>query len=148
VGRLCGEGGGLLIGVDLKKDRAIVEPAYNDADGVTAAFNLNLLERINRECGADFDLATFEHHAPYDEENGRIEMRLVSRAAQTVRIGGDASGGPVLSVNFAPGEYIVTEYSHKYAPDEFTALAARGGWSVERVWTDEQGWFAVFLLSR
>jgi dimethylhistidine N-methyltransferase len=148
VGRLCGEGGGLLIGVDLKKDSTVIERAYNDAAGVTAAFNLNLLERINRECGADFDPAGFEHYAPYDEAKGRIEMRLVSGTAQTVRIGGDASGGPLLSVNFAPGEYIVTEYSHKYEPDEFSALAARGGWGMERVWTDEQGWFAVFLLRR
>jgi dimethylhistidine N-methyltransferase len=149
VGRLCGADGGLLIGVDLKKAAAIIERAYNDAEGVTAAFNLNLLERINRECRADFDLAGFEHQAPYDEARGRIEMRLVSRRAQRVRIGSDASGSdPLLTVDFAPGEYITTEYSHKYTPAEFAVLAARAGWGMERCWTDEREWFAVFLLTR
>jgi len=146
VGRLCGPDGGLLIGVDLKKEPTIIEAAYNDATGVTAAFNLNLLERINRECGADFELDSFEHHAPYDAANSRIEMRLVSRRAQTVQTGGDASAGPSLAVDFMPGEYIVTEYSHKYAPAEFGALAARSGWRIEERWTDEREWFGIFLL--
>jgi dimethylhistidine N-methyltransferase len=148
VGRLCGPDGGLLIGVDLKKNPGVIERAYNDTAGVTAAFNLNLLERINRECGADFDLEAFEHSAPYDEEYGRIEMRLGSRHAQTVRIGEDASGGPLLEAHFAPGEYILTEYSHKYAPAEFDALAARSGWRIEEMWTDEREWFGIFLLGR
>jgi dimethylhistidine N-methyltransferase len=148
VDRLCGPDGGLLVGVDLKKEPSIIERAYNDTAGVTAAFNLNLLTRINRECGADFDLDGFIHHAPYDEANGRIEMRLVSRYAQTVRIGGDGSGGPLLVVDFAPGEQIVTEYSHKYAPAEFAALSARAGWQVEEMWTDEREWFGVYLLTR
>jgi L-histidine N-alpha-methyltransferase len=148
VGRLCGSDGALLIGVDLKKEPAIIERAYNDAAGVTAAFNLNLLRRINRECGADFDLGGFVHHAPYDEVNGRIEMRLVARHAQTVRIGGEVPDGRRSAVDFMPGEHIVTEYSHKYAPAEFTSLAARGGWRVERFWTDEREWFGMFLLGR
>jgi dimethylhistidine N-methyltransferase len=148
VNRLCGPDGGLLIGVDLKKEPAVIERAYNDAAGMTAAFNLNLLARINRECGADFDLDGFLHHAPYDETHGRIEMRLESRFAQTVRLGGDAPADPLLSVDFAPGEYVVTEYSHKYAPAEFGALAEDAGWRVQEMWTDERGWFGVFLLAR
>lgn len=143
---LCGEQGGLLVGVDLKKPPSIVERAYNDPEGVTAEFNLNLLRRINREAPADFDLAAFAHHAPYDAEAGRIEMRLVSRHAQTVEIGRGADGAPLLRADFAAGEHIVTEYSHKYAPDEFAALAARAGWQVQRRWTDEREWFGVFLL--
>jgi dimethylhistidine N-methyltransferase len=148
VGRLCGPDGRLLIGVDLKKEAAVIESAYNDVAGVTAAFNLNLLERINRECGADFEPDAFEHHAPYDEARGRIEMRLVSRRAQTVRIGGDAAASPLLAVDFMPGEHIVTEYSHKYAPAEFGALAARSGWRLEEMWTDRREWFGVFLLGQ
>jgi dimethylhistidine N-methyltransferase len=148
VGRLCGADGGLLIGVDLEKDVAVIERAYNDAAGVTAAFNRNLLERINRECGADFDPSAFEHMAPYDRANGRIEMRLVSRSAQSVRIGEDASGAPLLTVHFAAGEHILTEYSHKYSREEFDRLAARSGWRVARCWTDEREWFGIYLLRR
>jgi dimethylhistidine N-methyltransferase len=146
IAALCGPGGGLLIGVDLKKDADVIERAYNDPAGVTAAFNLNLLERINRECAADFDLGAFEHFAPYDAEKGRIEMRLVSTCAQTVRIGAHDGEHPLLNVDFHPGQYIVTEYSHKYAPAEFESLVRDAGWSVERCWTDERRWFGVFLL--
>jgi L-histidine Nalpha-methyltransferase len=145
---LCGSNGGLLVGVDLKKDRSVVERAYNDAAGVTAAFNLNLLHRLNRECDADFDVDAFAHYAPYDEANGRIEMRLVSRVAQEVGIGRGAHGEPLLRACFAAGEYIVTEYSHKYAPAEFAVLAGRSGWRVDDFWTDDLGWFGVFLLGR
>jgi dimethylhistidine N-methyltransferase len=144
---LCGEAGGLLLGVDLRKSPALIERAYNDPEGVTAAFNLNLLRRINRECDADFDLQAFTHHAPYDAAEGRIEMRLVSRRAQTVEIGRGLPGGPLLRAEFRAGEHIVTEYSHKYTPEGFAALAAEGGWRVERGWTDERGWFGVFLLA-
>jgi dimethylhistidine N-methyltransferase len=145
VREVCGGNGGLLIGVDLKKDPAVIERAYNDRGGVTAAFNLNLLARINRECDADFDLRAFEHHAPYDEANGRIEMRLVSRHAQSVRI---AAGGddPRARVDFEAGEHIITEYSHKYSLEEFEALSGRAGWRIERIWTDPNSWFGIVLL--
>jgi dimethylhistidine N-methyltransferase len=134
-----GPGGGLLIGTDLRKDPAVLEAAYDDAQGVTAAFNKNLLRRINRELGADFDLGAFEHRAIYDQVHGRIEMHLVSREAQTVRVGGRR-------FELAAGEAIRTEYSHKYTIDGFRELAATAGWRAEEVWMDEKAWFAVHLL--
>lgn len=134
-----GPGGGLLIGTDLRKDPAVLEAAYDDAQGVTAAFNKNLLRRINRELGADFDLAAFAHRAIYDQALGRIEMLLVSREAQEVRVAGRR-------LSFAAGETIRTEYSHKYTIDGFHELAAAAGWRPEAVWVDEQAWFAVHLL--
>jgi L-histidine N-alpha-methyltransferase len=134
-----GSGGGLLIGTDLRKDPAVLEAAYDDAQGVTAAFNKNLLRRINRELGADFDLRAFDHRAIYDQEHGRIEMLLVSREAQTVRVAGRR-------FHFAAGEAIHTEYSHKYTIDGFHELAATAGWRAEGVWMDEKAWFAVHLL--
>ena len=140
IGRRCGRGGGLLIGVDLKKDPAILEPAYNDARGVTAAFNLNLLRRINCELGADFRLDRYRHHAFYNAERGRIEMHLVSLEAQTVRIGRTR-------IVLAEEESIRTECSYKYGLDEFRALAAGAGWSVEQVWTDERQLFSVQYLA-
>jgi dimethylhistidine N-methyltransferase len=136
VAELVGPGGGLLIGVDLKKSPQILEPAYADARGVTAAFNLNLLARINRELGADFVLKRFRHRAFYDEEHGRIEMHLVSLAAQSVRLAGRTFA-------LAEGESICTEYSHKYSLADFRALAEAAGLQVRRVWTDEQGLFSV-----
>jgi dimethylhistidine N-methyltransferase len=139
IARLCGPGGGLLIGVDLKKDRAILEAAYNDRRRVTAAFNLNLLARLNRELGADFDLGGYRHHAFYNAGPGRIEMHLVSLVAQTVHVGGAA-------FELAAGETICTEYSYKYGLDDFRALAARVGLAVEQVWTDERGLFSVQYL--
>lgn len=133
-----GDGGGLLIGVDLKKDRGVLERAYNDAAGVTADFNLNLLHRINRELGADFRPECFEHLAFWSEEEGRIEMHLRSRAAQTVRING-------ATIDFAAGETIHTENSHKFAVDEFSELAKP--WFVQRhVWTDDDQLFSVQYL--
>src|SRR5262249_18466003 len=129
IARLCGPGGGLLIGVDLKKDRRILEAAYNDRRGVTAAFNLNLLAHINRELGGTFRLDRFRHHAFYDAEHGRIEMRLVSLEAQTVRIG-------EATFAFAEGEDIHTEYSYKYSRDEFADLARHAGFHSEHVWLD------------
>ena len=145
VRELCGEDGKLLIGVDLEKDRAVLERAYNDPEGVTAEFNLNLLRRINQECGADFELDGFRHLAVYDEAEGRIEMRLVSRRHQRVHLPAHA-GGDARTLEFAEGGYIVTEHSHKYSIASFGALAARAGWAVEHCWTDERGWFGVFLL--
>jgi dimethylhistidine N-methyltransferase len=136
IARLCGPGGGLLIGVDLKKEARLLEPAYDDRQGVTAAFNLNLLARINRDLGADFDLERFEHRAFYDARHGRIEMHLVSRQAQVVHVGGTP-------VRFAAGETIRTEYSYKYSREEFARLAQAAGMEVRQVWTDEQGLFSV-----
>jgi dimethylhistidine N-methyltransferase len=139
IAELCGPGGGLLIGVDLYKPAAAVEPAYNDDAGVTAAFNLNLLARINRELGADFDLAGFEHRAFFEPDHGRIEMHLVSRAAQTVHVGGTV-------ISFAEGESIRTEYSYKYSPEAFRDLADAAGLEVGQVWTDPDGLFSVQYL--
>jgi len=129
-----------LIGVDLKKDIHVLEAAYDDAAGVTAAFNLNLLRRINREIGATFDLAKFNHSARYNEGQGRVEMHLVSTEAQTVRVGREY-------FEFASGETIHTENSHKYGLDEFEMLAAGAGWRKQQVWTDDKKQFAVFLLA-
>jgi L-histidine N-alpha-methyltransferase len=137
--RLLGREGAFLVGVDLKKSPAILLPAYNDAKGVTAAFNLNLLARINRELDGNFDLARFVHDAVYDEDAGRIEMHLVSLADQTVRILGREFA-------FVAGERIHTENSHKYSVDQFQALARGAGWAPVRVWTDEDQLFSLHLL--
>ena len=137
--RLLGHGAALLVGVDLKKDPAILIPAYNDQRGVTAAFNLNLLERINRELDGDIDVGRFAHDAIYDESQGRIEMHLVSLARQTVRVLGH-------EFRFAKGERIHTENSHKYSAAEFQALAKSGGWSPANVWTDQDRLFSLHLL--
>jgi L-histidine N-alpha-methyltransferase len=136
----AGPGGALLIGVDRKKDPAILHAAYNDAAGVTAAFNLNVLRRLNNELGARFNLTNFRHEAIYDDAQGRIEMRLVSRVAQRVAIAGH-------TLEFRAGEHIVTEYSHKYTDDEFAALAASVGWQTEQVWHDDAGLFGVHFLT-
>lgn len=140
IADLCGAGGGLLIGVDLKKSPAILEPAYNDARGVTAAFNLNLLTRINRELGGDFALDQWAHDALYNPLEGRIEMHLVSQANQRVQIGDTA-------VRFRAGETIHTECSYKYSLEDFDCLAQRSGWTVQRVWTDPQQLFSVQYLT-
>ena len=133
---LAGKGGGLLIGFDLKKDAARLHAAYNDAAGVTAAFNLNLLARLNRELGADFRLEGFAHQAFYNAEAGRIEMHLISRARQQVTVAGTR-------VEFAAGESLHTENSYKYTPQEFAALAARAGFAFRDGWQDGAGLFAV-----
>ncbi|HKP04687.1 MAG TPA: L-histidine N(alpha)-methyltransferase [Chthoniobacterales bacterium] len=138
VCRLCGKSGGLIIGVDLQKSREVLEAAYNDSAGVTAEFNLNLLVRANRELGADFDLPLWRHQAIYNEHEGRIEMHLVSEAAQTVHLGGR-------EFRFARGEKIVTEFSYKYTLEGFTRLAVSAGFrEASRVWTDPERRFAVF----
>jgi len=139
VAELVGPGGFLLIGADRKKDKAILDAAYDDAAGVTAAFNLNLLERMNRELDADFDLPAWRHRAFYDEAKGRIEMHLVSLRPQTVHVAGEAFA-------FETGETIHTENSYKYGIEEFQALAARAGFRPDAVWTDSRGLFAVHLL--
>jgi dimethylhistidine N-methyltransferase len=144
---LSGDDGGLLIGVDLQKDTEVLERAYNDPEGVTAAFNLNLLRRINRECGADFDIDAFRHHAFFDARHSRIEMRLVSTTPQTVHLPAHGDGPPE-EIRFGEGDFITTEYSHKYDPTAFRRLAEEAGWRIERTWTDADRWFAVFLLGR
>jgi L-histidine Nalpha-methyltransferase len=140
ITRLCGTGGGLLIGVDLKKDAATIEAAYNDRLGVTAEFNLNLLRRINRELGADFDVDQFCHQARYNAEFGRVEMYLISRRAQTVTLGGE-------TIEFKRGETICTEHSHKYTVDEFAAVAAAAGLTLRREWSAKKREFAVLHLA-
>jgi L-histidine Nalpha-methyltransferase len=137
AGEMLGSGAVLIIGVDLVKDTKIICPAYNDAEGVTAKFNLNLLARINRELGANFDLTAFEHHACYNREHNRIEMHLASTKRQKVRVNGKA-------ITFRAGETIHTENSYKYTIDSFQALARGTGWSSLKSWTD--GLFAVHAL--
>jgi dimethylhistidine N-methyltransferase len=137
---LLGAGGGLLMGVDLQKDRSILDLAYNDPEGVTAQFNLNVLARLNRELGARFDLSAFQHRAFYDEANHRVEMHLVSTRQQTVRVAGRL-------IPFSAGESIHTENSYKYTPAQVQALAHDAGYAQCRMWTDAAGWFGVFFLS-
>jgi dimethylhistidine N-methyltransferase len=136
---LAGTGGRLLIGVDLKKDRLMLEAAYDDADGVTAEFNLNLLARINRELGGDFQTKRFRHKAFYDERLGRIEMHLESMYAQFAHVAGQR-------FDFAPGETIHTENSYKYTVAEFQALARRARFEPQHVWTDARNLFSVHLM--
>ena len=137
VCRLCGRSGGLIIGVDLQKSRTVLEAAYNDGAGVTAAFNRNMLERANRELGADFDLSQWRHRAIYNEQAHRIEMHLVSERAQTVHLGERA-------FDFDAGEKIITEFSYKHTIEGFSALAASAGFQLARVWSDPAKLFAVF----
>jgi dimethylhistidine N-methyltransferase len=139
IAEQCGAGGALLIGVDLEKPRSILEPAYDDARGVTAEFNRNLLRRVNRELGGDFDLAAFDHRAHWNAPQGRVEMHLVSRRDQVAHVAGRA-------IPFAKGESIHTENSHKYQVEGFATLAAAAGFGVERVFTDDAGLFSVQLL--
>jgi L-histidine N-alpha-methyltransferase len=129
--RLAGDGGALLIGVDLRKDRGTLEAAYDDPQGVTAAFNLNVLARINRDLGADFDLRAFRHRASYSEARGRID--------QVVHIGGER-------IEFRAGETIHTENSYKYSVQEFRALAQRAGYTPRECWVDEGGLFSIHYM--
>ena len=138
---LCGpEGGQLLLGIDLIKDRKRLESAYDDAEGVTAAFNLNLLRRINRELDGDFDPDTFVHRARFDETESRVEMHLVSEEEQVVSIDGQ-------SFHFESGETICTEHSYKFTVEGFSSLAEEAGWRLEESWTDSDELFAILLLS-
>jgi uncharacterized SAM-dependent methyltransferase len=127
--------------VDLRKDPEVLHRAYNDSEGVTAAFNLNLLLRINSELGADFRLDRFKHYAFFSPGESRVEMHLVSLDEQTVHIVGSA-------IHFARGESIWTESSYKYTLEGFEKLAASAGFQVERVWTDDRQWFSVQYLVR
>ena len=134
-----GPKGAMLVGVDLKKDANVLHAAYNDAKGVTAAFNLNLLARINRELGGDFEVARFAHYAFYNPLAGRIEMHLVAREAHAVSIG-------EFRFAFERGESIHTENSYKYTAPEFAALAQRAGFRAAKVWQDARALFSVHGL--
>ncbi len=136
---ILGEGAQMLIGVDLEKDERVLYDAYNDAAGVTARFNLNVMVRINRELGGNFDISGFTHRSIYNRERHRIEMHLISRKAQSVRVLGH-------SFSFRPGETIHTESSYKYSLDRFTALARGSGWTVRQSWTDAAKMFSVHVL--
>jgi dimethylhistidine N-methyltransferase len=139
AGRVLGPGATLIIGVDLVKDAALLNAAYDDAAGVTAKFNLNLLARINRELDGDFDLDGFSHEAFYNTERRRIEMHLASKKRQKVRVAGRL-------IDFRAGETIHTENSYKYTIESFGALARGSGWNPMAVWTDADRWFSVQAL--
>ncbi|MFL6591878.1 MAG: L-histidine N(alpha)-methyltransferase [Luteimonas sp.] len=136
-----GANGQALVGIDLDKEPALIEAAYNDAAGVTAQFTLNLLARLNDELGSDFDLGGFRHRAVYARERGRIETALVSRRTQVVTVAGRRFA-------FAAGEAIDVEISNKYTDARFDALAAAGGLRVTRRWNDPRDWFGLRLLRR
>ncbi len=136
IADLCGRGGGLLIGIDLQKDVEVLEAAYNDARGVTAEFNLNMLRHINRELASDFQLDEFDHRAVYDSEEHRIEISLVSSSQQKVSVSDQ-------TFHIEKNEKILTEYSHKYTIGGFADIAAEVGLMLRRSWTDEQQRFAV-----
>lgn len=138
--RILGGGASLVIGVDLVKDERVLNAAYNDKAGVTAAFNLNLLARINREAGGNFDLGAFSHRAFFNTARERIEMHLVSRKQQRVTVGGE-------TFDFAPGETIHTENSYKYSRAGFRDLARQAGWLEEALWTDDAGNFSVRVMT-
>jgi uncharacterized SAM-dependent methyltransferase len=132
-------GGGLLVGVDLVKDPAILHAAYNDPAGVTELFNKNILARANRELGANFDVDAFAHYAPYNPVAQRIEMHLLSRVDQSVEVAGER-------IAFVQGETIHTENSHKYTPDGFRALAIGAGFVPRAMWCDRDRLFSVHWL--
>jgi uncharacterized SAM-dependent methyltransferase len=132
----AGADGAMLIGVDLQKDPAIIERAYNDSAGVTAEFNLNMLTHLNREFGFDFDVSAFSHSAHYDADAGRMEIRLISAKAQVVTSGNER-------IEIDDGEAILTEYSHKYTLEGFAEMAERAGFEVRKVWTDPDDLFSV-----
>ncbi|MEM9810028.1 MAG: L-histidine N(alpha)-methyltransferase [Pseudomonadota bacterium] len=138
--KVLGDGSMFLLGVDLVKDEDVLVSAYDDSDGMTARFTLNLLERMNRELDADFDLETFRHQAKWNLDERRIEIRAVSLVDQSVTVGGE-------TYSFAEGEGIHTENSHKYTRESFGRIADAAGWQVEAMWTDPKEWFGVFLLN-
>ena len=137
----AGDGGALLIGLDLQKDPGIISRAYNDSKGVTAKFNLNMLRHLNTNYGANFDLDAFEHRAEYDEDKGRVVLELVSQKEQTVAVGDT-------EFEIADGEAILTEYSHKYTLEGFARMAHDAGFEVDKVWTDPDELFSVQYCTR
>lgn len=141
MGEVVGPGGGLLIGVDQKKSPRILNRAYNDKSGITAEFNLNVLDHLNREFAAGFDRSHFHHEAIYNEIEGRIEMHLVSEVSQTVQIGEEL-------IHFDQNEYILTENSYKYSISEFVQLAQTAGFRVMRTWQDHRHLFCVYYFEK
>jgi dimethylhistidine N-methyltransferase len=139
--KMIGVGGGLLIGVDLKKDKNKLIRAYDDSEGVTAEFNLNLLDRLNREADATFDKENFSHVARYEEELGRVEMHLESKIPQLVRVSQSV-------FRFRQGETIHTECSYKYSVDEFCELAAKARFKIINIWKDSESMFAVYYFEK
>jgi len=139
VANVCRENGGLLIGADLKKDRDVLEAAYNDRAGVTGQFNLNLLTRANRELGADFDLDQWRHRAIYNSEAGRIEMYLISESDQFVHLDEQ-------KFHFRRAEKIITEFSYKYSLEEFSTLAGKAGFDFAQMWADDARLFGVLYF--
>ena len=139
VRQQLGPNGALLIGVDMKKDKEILDNAYNDKAGVTAAFNLNLLTHLNRAFDGTFRLESFDHHAEYNEQAGCVQMFLVSKRDQVVSLAGER-------LKFSTGERIHTENSHKYSEEEFTSMALKAGFDSHRLWQDDNGWFSLFYL--
>ena len=137
----AGEDGALLIGVDLQKDPDVIHAAYNDSAGVTARFNLNMLEHLNREFGMAFDVDAFEHRATYDPAAGRVVMELVSQRDQVI-------GANDTKIPIARNETITTEYSHKYTLEDFADMVATAGFTTEKVWTDPNDWFSVHYCTR
>ena len=140
AGRILGPGATFIVGVDLVKDRDVLQRAYNDSQGVTAQFNLNLLARINRELGGRFNLACFEHHAFFNRERSRIEMHLASLKRQRLRLLGEC-------IDFRAGETIHTENSYKYSLQSFGAMARGAGWTPSAMWTDAETYFSVHVLT-
>jgi dimethylhistidine N-methyltransferase len=139
VARLVGPGGALLIGFDRVKDVSLLENAYNDQQGVTADFNLNLLHQLE-SAGAVFDIDAFEHEARYNRGEDRIEMHLVSQREQAIHLADRA-------FKLAEGETICTEHSHKYRLEDFAELAGQAGWRMKRSWSDEKDWFSICYLT-
>ena len=137
---LAGDDGLALIGFDLLKERTLLEQAYNDAQGVTAEFNLNALRHVNRRLGVGFDVSRFRHRALWVDPEQRIEMHLISTVNQTLRVGAAA-------IRLLRGDFIRTEYCHKYSIEGFASLAAQAGWSLREGWSDENTWFRVQLLA-
>jgi L-histidine N-alpha-methyltransferase len=144
----AGRDAALLLGVDRVKPREILEPAYNDAAGVTAAFNRNALQHLNHVLGGDFDPDAFAHEAPWSPKDSRIEMRLVSLERQEVLLDPGIEGEAPLRFELAPGEAIVTEHSYKFTPERIEGLTRSAGWRTAASWTDEHAWFDVRLLLR
>ena len=139
IANILGREGGLLIGIDLQKDPTVIEAAYNDSRGVTDAFNLNVLHRVNRELHGNFNVDQFKHKAFYNAEKGRVEIYIESLCDQSVDVAGH-------TFEFVAGEQIFTEYSHKYTVDGFVELAAKSGFALHKHWTDENDLFAVLHL--
>jgi len=137
----AGENGAMLIGVDLQKDPAIIERAYNDSAGVTAEFNLNMLTHLNREFGFDFDVDAYSHSARYDRDEGRMVIELISARDQVVTIGDE-------TIDVGAGEAVLTEYSHKYTLEGFAAMAEQAGFEVRQVWTDAERYFSIQYCTR